>query len=186
MTTIYNFDPETYEFLNASPAPTVTVDIEGELVEKELTEGAWSTLIAPPEVKDGYTCRWTGTKWEQLEDHRQHTDNTGVKVGGTPYWLPGDPYRTPPRYMEELGPLPEDAVFEAPKQPVEELWAFLRSIRDSKLNATDFYFMADYEVSEEVIEKVKVYRQALRDITELEGAPWDGGGPETPWPVLSL
>lgn len=31
---------------------------------------------------------------------------------------------------------------------------------------------------------VQAYRQALRDIPAQEGAPWDGGGKETPWPDL--
>ena len=27
------------------------------------------------------------------------------------------------------------------------------------------------------------YIQALRDIPQQEGAPWDGGGEQTPWPI---
>ena len=29
---------------------------------------------------------------------------------------------------------------------------------------------------------VKTYRAALRALPEQSGAPWDGGGDETPWP----
>lgn len=66
----------------------------------------------------------------------------------------------------------------------EELMQELRVARNARLAETDFYLMSDYPADAEVLTQVKTYRQALRDITVQSGAPWDGGGAETPWPVL--
>lgn len=66
----------------------------------------------------------------------------------------------------------------------QHLFEKLREVRDKKLEETDVYLIADYPISEENLELIKVYRQELRDLPEQEGAPWDGGGSETPWPVM--
>ena len=47
-------------------------------------------------------------------------DERGRKEGGTQYWLPGDTWRSEPRYTEELGPLPDGALLERPRRPLEE------------------------------------------------------------------
>ena len=69
---------------------------------------------------------------------------------------------------------------------VEGRFERLRQKRDLLLTATDYYLLADYPSDPEMLEKVKAYRQALRDFTSLEGAPWDGGGYDTPWPENPL
>ena len=50
----------------------------------------------------------------------------------------------------------------------EELFARLRKKRDELLQRHECANPA--------------YKQALRDLPAQPGAPWDGGGPETPWP----
>lgn len=60
----------------------------------------------------------------------------------------------------------------------------LRTARDARLAATDKYLLSDYPISTEDREKIKAYRQALRDLPSLDGAPFDGGGDETPWPAI--
>ena len=60
----------------------------------------------------------------------------------------------------------------------------LRTARDARLAATDKYLLSDYPISTEDREKIKAYRQALRDLPSLYGAPFDGGGDETPWPAI--
>lgn len=60
----------------------------------------------------------------------------------------------------------------------------LRTKRDARLADTDKYLLADYPISPENLAKVKAYRQALRDLPAQEGAPFDGGGHETPWPAI--
>ncbi len=59
----------------------------------------------------------------------------------------------------------------------------LREARDGRLAATDYLLMPDYPLDEETRIVVAAYRQALRDFPGLDGAPWDGGGEATPWPV---
>ena len=79
-----------------------------------ILEATGATSVAPPAViPTGQTARWTGDAWEKV-------DERGRKEGGTPYWLPDDTWRSEPRYMEELGPLPSDALLERPRRPLEE------------------------------------------------------------------
>jgi hypothetical protein len=189
MTTIYLYNLLTHEYEKSRPAQVVRHTVNGQVVEQELTKVSGGTTIAPPEVGDKEKAVWNGAGWDVMEDHRQHYDAQGTKTGGTPYWLSEDTWMSPPRYMEELGALPEGALLEAPAKPeptTEELFTQLRQKRDEKLSATDFYFMADYSADEETLAKVKAYRQALRDLPEQDGAPWDGGGEATPWPTLEI
>lgn len=60
----------------------------------------------------------------------------------------------------------------------------LRAERDRRLTETDYLLMPDYPLSEDSRAAVQAYRQALRDLPAQEGAPWDGGEEETPWPVM--
>ena len=59
----------------------------------------------------------------------------------------------------------------------------LRAERDRRLTATDYLLMQDYPLDNTHKEAVRLYRQALRDLPSQDGAPWDGGGKETPWPA---
>lgn len=117
-TTMYTFDLRTGALTGSRPAQVVG--------GKELTICAGATPVAPPtDIPTGQAARWTGSAWEVVEDHRQHMDSKGTKQGGTPYWQPaeGDDYTSPPRYMDSLGPLPDDAVTERPAKPLTVLKA---------------------------------------------------------------
>ena len=90
----------------------------------ELSDGEYApdyTIPVQPEKRTGYwpVANSTRTGWDYIEDHRQHMDSKGTKQGGTPYWQPaeGDDWQSPPRYTEELGPLPDGAVTERPAKP---------------------------------------------------------------------
>ena len=86
-----------------------------------ILEATGATPVAlPASIPSGHVARWTGDAWETVEDHRQHMDERGRKEGGTPYWLPGDTWRSEPRYTDELGPLPENALLERPERPLDE------------------------------------------------------------------
>lgn len=113
MTVLYTFNSKTGELTGSRLAQVVG--------GKEFTRSAYATTSAPPDViPDGYVARWTGAAWEIVEDHRRHTDSTGTQTGGTPFWLPGDNWQSPPRYMKELGPLPAGAVTERPAPTLDE------------------------------------------------------------------
>ncbi|WP_303174851.1 phage tail protein [uncultured Desulfovibrio sp.] len=117
-TTMYTFDLRTGALTGSRPAQVVG--------GKELTICAGATPVAPPtDIPTGHAARWTGNAWEVVEDHRQHMDSKGTKIGGTPYWQPadGDDWQSPPRYTEELGPLPEGAVTARLEKPLSVLKA---------------------------------------------------------------
>ena len=72
-------------------------------------------------------------------------------------------------------------VVEVESQPTEEQLAQqARAKRDRLLSYCDFYLMPDYPATEEGLAEVKVYRQALRDITKQEGFPKEIVWPEVP------
>ena len=117
-TTMHTFDLRTGALTGSRPAQVVG--------GKELTICAGATPVAPPtDIPTGHAARWTGSAWEVVEDHRQHMDEKGTKHGGTPYWQPaeGDDWQSPPRYTEELGPLPEGAVTARLEKPLSVLKA---------------------------------------------------------------
>lgn len=55
-----------------------------------------------------------------------------------------------------------------------------REKRDELLAETDFLLLPDYPISEEALEALKAYRQALRDVPEQAGFPNTIEWPETP------
>ncbi len=114
--TNYFYDGKTREFLRSAPAqlaPGTGAPLPALL----------ATHTAPPETEEKQAAVWNGKAWDIVEDHRQHVNEQGVKEGGTPYWLPseGDDYRSPERYMDDLGPLPAGAVTTRPEKPAPTL-----------------------------------------------------------------
>ena len=132
MTTLYTYRPANGEYTGSRAAQVVG--------GRELTRSAHATTTPPPAVPEGHAARWTGTVWEIVEDHRQHTDATGAQTGGTPYWLPGegDDWQSPPRYMTAIGPLPAGAVTEQPPKPAPTL----EEARAAALDALNAAFAA--------------------------------------------
>ena len=59
----------------------------------------------------------------------------------------------------------------------------LRVACEAKLTATDKLTTPDYPISDEDRAAVGAYRKAIRELNHQPGAPWDGGGEATPWPV---
>ena len=117
---LHMYDLKTGEYTGSRDA---TQRPNGEYI----LEATGATPVAlPADIPAGHVARWTGEAWETVEDHRQHMDERGRKEGGTPYWLPGDTWRSEPRYIEDLGPLPEGALFEKPERPLDEYKAAKR------------------------------------------------------------
>ena len=134
-TMMYMFDAKTREYKGSRQAQ--------ELNGKALTKSAFATPTPPPaSIPEGHVARWTGSEWELVEDHRQYLDSTGTKQGGTPYWLPseGDDWQSPPRYTEDLGPLPSGATRQRPEKPLsvvrEEKEREIRSACDAAIIAS--------------------------------------------------
>ena len=142
---------------------------------------ARSTEIEPPECQPPYVARWNGNSWEQVEDHRRHLNEQGNYARGTPFWLPneGDNYKSEPRYMTTLGPLPEGAVTEKPEKTEKEKQKeeLDKTIMTSKatLNSTDYRilkFMDKYILQNpEILEKFEEeYHDTLRERQEARAA----------------
>ena len=111
---LHMYDLKTGEYTGSRDA---TQRPNGEYI----LEATGATPVAlPASIPSGHVARWTGDAWETVEDHRQHMDERGRKEGGTQYWLPGDTWRSEPRYIDELGPLPESALLERPQRPLGE------------------------------------------------------------------
>ena len=66
-----------------------------------------------------------------------------------------------------------------------ELFRWLRTERDKKLAETDCMTLPDYPLTDAKRAEILAYRQALRDLPSQEGAPWDGGLEQTPWPAIN-
>ena len=73
-----------------------------------------------PDLKPGFVPKWTGTDWEQVKNHTSKAYD-GQPQTPTDYWLPGDTWETPARYMTEFGPLPEGALLEQPEKTQAEI-----------------------------------------------------------------
>ena len=130
-----------------------------------------------PTVVDGKVPRWTGKKWEQVEDHK-----------GKSGYVNGHPHE-----VKEYGPLPEGWSDTPPPPTIEELFDTLRSVRDGRISAVlwmrerhadELELGKEPTLTPEQYTALLTYIQALRDLPAQPGAPWDGGGDETPWPEL--
>lgn len=110
---IYKYDPKTKELTGSRPA-------QKRPNGQPITDVLNATTVEPPVLADKQQTVWNGTAWDIVEDHRK---KPGVEGSGTPYWLPGDAWNTPARYMTKLGPLPEGALLEAPAKTDEEVAA---------------------------------------------------------------
>lgn len=131
------------------------------------------TFEEPPACSAPEIPCWTGNQWTMVEDHRRHLDSTGHYVGGTAYWLPeeGDDWKSEPRYMKELGPLPAGAVKEKPAKPQSEIdkESFEAQISEAKafLDSTDYAVIKCAEQGldlESTYPGLKAERQAKRDL----------------------
>ena len=63
---------------------------------------------------------------------------------------------------------------------------YIRKCRKYMLRATDFYLLPDYKdkLTEDQMNQLLEYRQALRDITKHEDFPWGGDPDKVCWPVV--
>ena len=114
-----------------------------------------SLVVEPPLGSDGKPLpgQWPVLNaaqdgWDTVPDHRQRTDDQGrvLEGSGTPYWLPGDSYLSPARHVQDLGPLPENALRVRPEKPaptVPELQAFFTQALQGYLD--DFARTRNYD-----------------------------------------
>lgn len=80
----------------------------------------------------GYWPKWTGTVWENIENHT-NLEYNGRSKKATEYWLPEDVWNTPARTMTKLGALPSNALFTAPEKPMSETLKDLQNEFDTAI-----------------------------------------------------
>lgn len=134
--------------------------------------------IGSPEVPE-WICYYT-TSQEQIDE--------AVKSGG---YILNDiqKHRLFGKYENRVSP--ENTIVSDDGQTIsftppseqeinEEYISYAKINRSRLLRETDFYFTADYPLSDELKEKLITYRQALRDITKQSGWPTNIIWPEKP------
>lgn len=124
--------------------------------------------------------------------HRIADDSYVITKNGMPYHV----YPYAAAFAEEWDEVfayaeahPECVTEEQPYVPpvptTEELAASVRVKRDRRIAETDYLVVPDYPISQDKLEEIKVYRQALRDLPQQPGFPWNGpDDPACPWPYL--
>ena len=165
-----------------------------------------STTVEIPDTEEGYWLHFNGTGWDIEKVPDTVEDIIGLSVPALPASMEEEDKATQHESViraiienilsttEDAKAVIEDGVLTVVAVSKEEqeaekkaaLFVQLREARDAKLAATDFYLAADYPIEADKLAKVKEYRQALRDLPEQDGAPWDGGGEATPWPTLEI
>ena len=152
------------------------------------------TLIAPfgDEGEDGSKFyRFTGDAWAAELKPTCAADLVGVVVSHhsqTPHDIEMrsliQKLAQEEGYREKRG---EDLSWSVEKIPEkteaekrEEAEKSVRAKRDSLISETDYLLASDYPISAEDLEAVKVYRQALRDVPQQEGFPFDVVWPDLP------
>lgn len=165
----YTYTHDTHEYLCQVEAQRDPLEsaIRGDTV---WLLPADATFVPPLEQKDGHAVVWDGTSWGYVPDHRRKRDGHGfIEGSGTAYWLDGDTWETPARYMTELGELPEGALLVKPEKPQEVIDEENRLSRIVELKAmlasTDYIAAKIAEgaaTRDEYAEKI-AQRQAWRD-----------------------
>ena len=81
--------------------------------------------------------------------------------------------------LKEISPLPQRKfqIVSIPEPTLEEKEAMVRSVRNSYLEATDKYMIADYPITPEVKAQYRAYRQYLRDYPSTTN--WYAKNPKT-------
>lgn len=134
----YQFQPRTGEYIRC-------VDAQKNPKGEDLYFlPQYCTFVEPPSFGEKEKPVWNGESWLIKEDHRRKLNAKGQYEGGTPFWIPkeGDNYKSDPRYMTTLGPLPEGAVTERPERTEDEKKKeeLDKAVMESRalLNSTDY------------------------------------------------
>ncbi len=119
MAIAHTYDPSTHDYITSSE-------------DVGHTPANATTAPLPARRWGRWWPRWTGKKWELVEDHRERKSPAFRPEDvqeATEFWLPGDSHDTPARQVYWPGPLPEGALLERPEKPVEEA---LEDAKESK------------------------------------------------------
>lgn len=124
-------------------------------------------------------------QWDREQGHIEWTDDYNMALASSLYDDEVAPYvrlweAEKARLAAEAESAETARLAEYNSDPAR--YARLRAERDRRVAVTDYLVMPDYPLGDDAKAAVSAYRQALRDLPQQEGAPWDGGGADTPWP----
>lgn len=148
-------------------------------------------ILVAPDRKDGYWPKWTGVEWDYVKVPTTAEEAVGLVISHTSTSRYAVSMRELIRrfsqeegYREKRG---DDLSWSVEKIPekteeekLEEAKTQARAKRDSLLAACDYFVMVDYPASEEDKALVVAYRQALRDVPQQAGFPFEIEWPEKP------
>lgn len=148
-------------------------------------------ITVEPEQKDGYWPKWNGNAWDYVKVPATAEEAVGMVVSHTSTSRYATAMRELVRrfsredgYREKRGDDLSWAVEKIPEkteeEKLQEAKEQARAKRDALLSACDYFVMVDYPASEEDKALVVLYRQALRDVPQQEGFPFDIVWPEKP------
>lgn len=132
-----------------------------------VVDGVRSELEDVDQVDDVYY-------YEKINDDQSITNYTTVtKVAKALCWQDNTVLISDTEVSEVTGwtYLKGYAPKKTEEQKLNELATAIRSKRNLLLTETDYLLMPDYPISKEYSEKVKEYRQQLRDVTKQENFP---------------
>jgi hypothetical protein len=154
---IYNYNPETGEYINISTAD------ENPLEKGEYLIPANATTIEPPTARTNQVAVFEKNTWSLKTDHR-----------GEIFYKKSDLSEV---VITEIGNISNDYLTSLPDKPLNlpELYLWdgstyvfsmdlLRNKRNQLLTNTDKYMLSDYPITDERKNEWKTYRQALRDL----------------------
>lgn len=169
-------------------------ELSVQVIDGEALMPPSATLLPPwgdakPDEKVFY--RFDGESWKSEAKPTCAAECVGVVISHTTITPHDEEMRELIRrfaqeegYREKRG---EDLSWSVEKIPEkteaekrEEAEKSVRAKRDSLISETDYLLASDYPICAEDLEAVKVYRQALRDIPQREGFPFDVVWPDLP------
>ena len=110
--------------------------------------------------------------WKNFPIYGREDGSYVVMHNGLPYHVPNEGeweelHAAVTAYVEENNIVLQEEP--KPEEPEVDVEALVLSKRAKLLEETDYLVLPDYPISEERLAEIKVYRQALRDITLQEG-----------------
>lgn len=150
--------------------PTVTVIPSDKLIMVD-GEVLCFDFAAPANL---HALQWDGSKGQQ-----EWTDRANTKIISSRYNKVVKPYVE----AFEAEKLRLQTEYEAQYNSYEAQCDRIRAERDARLNACDKFNPMWWEtLTDKTQAEWRIYRQALLDIPQQEGFPWDGDINKAPWP----
>lgn len=191
----YCYDPEGYfsDSHIAQPNPRKVGEYfypdDCTEVKPKLRDGFFYRIAKRGDVKSDWIEEPMPTKADDFLKiripHASQTMHNNLLRAQLRYFVEQNPqrYREKQVIDKDTGAVDYLTIEEIPEpteaEKLEALKAEIKAKRKTLLDQTDYLLVADYPISLEKLEAVKVYRTALRNITEQKGYP-----NSVKWPVM--